>query len=264
MIDRYSIAYGKEMKMDRDRVQLANEFCDMLFSTLSAIGEFPQTADVDDAQLEEPSRLLLNLMAQYDDPEPGFMEWISNMLMRQDGESRMETFPEMMILKKWIIEFADDFDDEMYRHLKASLLGRARQWQFSLRDNIISLAEAEAQWGLQNLRGNAKCRLPMWKIGRNWVTTKTAMHVVYGEPYEEEIVMKKEVSMDGEIYLKLRDVIPALKAHGLKHFAWHPESDHATLHGDVLLATNNAFEAGEITKEQLDLVYEICEPEALR
>jgi hypothetical protein len=87
-----------------------------------------------------------------------------------------------MILRKWIIEFADEFDDEMYRHLQASLLARARQWQFSLKDNLISLSDAEEKWGKSNLRGNARGRLPMWKIGRNWVTTRSAMWSVFGEP----------------------------------------------------------------------------------
>ncbi len=250
--------------MNRDRVRLVSEFCDVLFSTLSAIGEFPETADAPDVEFEEPGRLLLNRMAQYDDPEPGFMEWVSEMLTRQDGDQRLETFPELMLLRKWIIEFADEFDDEFRVHLIASLLARARQWQFSLKDNLIPLSEAEAEWGKTNLRGNARGRLPMWKIGRNWVTTRTAMWSVFGEPKEKEKQVKTEVAMNGEVYLALRDVLPALKEHGLKHFKWQPDSDHAVFHGDVLRVTNEAFKAGDITKAQSDLVFDLCKPEVLR
>lgn len=171
--------------MDRYEVELASEFCDVLFATLSAVGLFPDDPAAPDHEFEEPGLLLVKRLRQYDDPEPGYLEWISEILRREDAEHREVTFPELMVLRSWVIEMSYEFNDEMYRHLEKSLLARARQWQFSLKKNLLSLADAESEWGMSNLRQNARGRLPMWKVGRNWVTTRTAMWTTFGEPEGE-------------------------------------------------------------------------------
>jgi hypothetical protein len=242
-------------------LQKCAEFSDVLFTTLYITDLLPDL-EAPLKRFEEHSLLLLKQIERVG-VDAGWHEWTSRIL-KQIPASAKDAYPELLVLRRWIEEHLDFFaDEDNLRHLRQSLGGRGMQWLFSVHENLIPLSDAEEEWRHSNLRGGGKAALPRWKMGRDWFTTRTAMRAVYGKP-KGEVVMKTTVPMDGETYYKLHEVLPVLKEHGVKHFDWHLGSDEAVFHGDVLRATNEAFEAGDITSAQVELVYEVCKPEALR
>jgi hypothetical protein len=249
--------------LEEEQVNLKQcaEFSDVLFTTLYITDLLPDL-EAPLKRFEEHGLLLLKQIEWFG-VDAGWHEWTSRILKDLPSDEREDAYPELLVLRRWIAGHRDFFaDEDNLRHLRQSLGGRGMQWMFSVRENIIPLSDAEEEWGHSNLRGGGKAALPKWKMGRDWFTTRTAMRAVYGEP-KGEVIMKTVVPMDGETYYKLREVLLALEKRGV-HFGWHPDSDEAVFRGDVLWVTNEAFEAGDITSAQVELVYEVCKPEALR
>jgi hypothetical protein len=161
-------------------LQKCTEFSDVLFATLHAVDLFPGSLEASMRDFEKHSLLLLEQIEQVG-IDAGWHEWTTNILKQIPAEERQEKYPEILVLKRWIESHHNFFaDEDNLCHLRKSIGGRAHQWLFSVHENLISLSDAEDEWGHSNLRANARGRLPMWKIGRNWVTTRAAMRAIYG------------------------------------------------------------------------------------
>ena len=72
--------------------------------------------------------------------------------------------------------------------------------EHDLAKNTITLAQAGREWGLSNLRQNAKGRLVMWKDGGDegtWMTTRYAMRRLYGPSLAEAMAAADALTEGG-------------------------------------------------------------------
>ncbi len=136
-------------KVDTEKL---NEFCDLLFRTLDRLGGdredlLPLFLSEKPTAYEKYPRLLLSHIRYYDDVEAGFEEWKSKVLRDSNDYRRDEEYPELLTLKKWMIENRALFESrkDNLNHLKRSLYARAYEYLYPRR--MLTGAYAEANRG---------------------------------------------------------------------------------------------------------------------
>lgn len=136
-------------KVDTEKL---NEFCDQLFRTLDRLGGdredlLPLFLSEKPTAYEKYPRLLLSHIRYYDDVEAGFEEWKSKVLRDSNDYRRDEEYPELLALKKWMIENRALFENrkDNLNHLKRSLYARAYEYLYPRR--LLTGAYAEANRG---------------------------------------------------------------------------------------------------------------------
>jgi hypothetical protein len=136
-------------KVDTEKL---NEFCDQLFRTLDRLGGdredlLPLFLSEKPTAYEKYPRLLLSHIRYYDDVEAGFEEWKSKVLRDSNDYRRDEEYPELLALKKWMIENRALFENrkDNLNHLKRSLYARTYEYLYPRR--LLTGAYAEANRG---------------------------------------------------------------------------------------------------------------------
>lgn len=137
-------------KVDTERL---DQFCGLLFRTLDRLGGgtredlLPLFLNEKPTSYEKYPRLLLGHIRYYDDVEAGFEEWKSKVLRDANEYRRTEEFPELLILKRWLIENRDIFEGrrDNLNHLKRSLYARTYEYLYPRR--LLTGAYAEANRG---------------------------------------------------------------------------------------------------------------------
>lgn len=136
-------------KVDTEKL---NEFCNQLFRTLDRLGGdredlLPLFLSEKPTAYEKYPRLLLSHIRYYDDVEAGFEEWKSKVLRDSNDYRRDEEYPELLALKKWMIENRALFENrkDNLNHLKRSLYARTYEYLYPRR--LLTGAYAEANRG---------------------------------------------------------------------------------------------------------------------
>jgi hypothetical protein len=113
-----------------------DEFCGLLFRALDRLGGdlLPLFLSERPTAYEKYPRLLLGHIRYYDNVEAGFEEWKSKVLRDSSDYRREEEFPELLALKKWLLD-----------HLKRSLYARAYEYLYPRR--LLTGAYAEVSRG---------------------------------------------------------------------------------------------------------------------
>lgn len=123
-----------------------DEFCGLLFRTLDHLGGdlLPLFLSERPTGYEKYPRLLLGHIRYYDDVEAGFEEWKSKVLRDASDRRREEEFPELLALKKWLVDHRSLFEGrkDNLNHLKRSLYARAYEYLYPRRWLIVAYAEA--------------------------------------------------------------------------------------------------------------------------
>lgn len=126
-----------------------DEFCQLLFRTLDRLGGdlLPLFLSERPTSYEKYPRLLLGHIRYYDDVEAGFEEWKSKVLRDASDYRREEEFPELLTLKKWLMDHRSLFEGrkDNLNHLKRSLYARAYEYLYPRR--LLTGAYAEANRG---------------------------------------------------------------------------------------------------------------------
>lgn len=126
-----------------------NEFCGLLFRALDRLGGdlLPLFLSERPTSYEKYPRLLLGHIRYYDNVEAGFEEWKSKVLRDASDYRRQEEFPELLALKKWLLENRSLFEGrkDNLNHLKRSLYARAYEYLYPRR--LLTGAYAEANRG---------------------------------------------------------------------------------------------------------------------
>jgi hypothetical protein len=133
-----------------------DEFCGLLFRTLDRLGGrqdrdllplFLGRRDATPTAFEKYPRLLLGHIRYYDNVEAGFEEWKSKVLRDTSDYRCKEEFPELLALKKWLLEHRDLFEGrkDNLNHLKRSLYARVYEYLYPRR--LLTGAYAEANRG---------------------------------------------------------------------------------------------------------------------
>jgi hypothetical protein len=133
-----------------------DEFCQLLFRTLDRLGGkrdrdllplFLGGRDATPTAYEKYPRLLLGHIRYHDNVEAGFEEWKSKVLRDASDRRREEEFPELLALKKWLLEHRSLFEGrkDNLNHLKRSLYARAYEYLYPRR--LLTGAYAEANRG---------------------------------------------------------------------------------------------------------------------
>jgi len=126
-----------------------DQFCELLFRTLDKLGGdlLPFFLSDKPTSYEKYPRLLLGHIRYYDDVEAGFEEWKSKVLREANDYKRSEEFPELLILKQWLIDNRDLFEGrkDNLNHLKRSLYARAYEYLYPRR--LLTSVYAEANKG---------------------------------------------------------------------------------------------------------------------
>ncbi len=133
-----------------------DEFCQLLFRTLDRLGGkrerdllplFLGGRDATPTAFEKYPRLLLEHIRYYDDVEAGFEEWKSKVLRDASDYRREQEFPELLTLKKWLLEHRGIFEGrkDNLNHLKRSLYARVYEYLYPRR--LLTAAYAEANRG---------------------------------------------------------------------------------------------------------------------
>jgi hypothetical protein len=132
-------------KVDTEKL---NEFCDILFLVLDRLGGgredlLPLFLSEKPTAYEKYPRLLLSHIRYYDDVEAGFEEWKSKVLRDSNEYRKEEEYPELLMLKKWIIDNRALFENhkDNINHLKRSLYARAYEYLYPRRLLTGSYAE---------------------------------------------------------------------------------------------------------------------------
>lgn len=125
------------------------EFCRLLFRTLDRLGGnlLPLFLSERPTAYEKYPRLLLSCIRYYDNVEAGFEEWKSKVLRDASGYRCEEEFPELLALKKWLLEHRSLLEGrkDNLNHLKRSLYARAYEYLYPRR--LLTSAYAEANRG---------------------------------------------------------------------------------------------------------------------
>jgi hypothetical protein len=126
-----------------------SEFCQLLFRTLDRLGGdlLPLFLSERPTSFEKYPRLLLGHIRYYDDVEAGFEEWKSKVLRDASEYRKEEEFPELLALKKWLLDHRHLFEGrkDNLNHLKRSLYARAYEYLYPRR--LLTTAYAEANRG---------------------------------------------------------------------------------------------------------------------
>jgi len=126
-----------------------DEFCRLLFRALDRLGGnlLPLFLSERPTAYEKYPRLLLGHIRYYDNIEAGFEEWKSKVLRDASDYRREEEFPELLALKKWLLEHRGLFEGrkDNLNHLKRSLYARAYEYLYPRR--LLTGAYAEANRG---------------------------------------------------------------------------------------------------------------------
>ena len=124
-----------------------DEFCGLLFRTLDRLGGdlLPLFLSDRPTSFEKYPRLLLGHIRYYNDVEAGFEEWKTKVL--RDAYRREEEFPELLSLKKWLLDYRDLFENrkDNLNHLKRSLFARVYEYLYPRR--LLTGAYAEINRG---------------------------------------------------------------------------------------------------------------------
>lgn len=114
-----------------------DEFCQLLFRTLDRLGGdlLPLFLSERPTSFEKYPRLLLGHIRYYDDVEAGFEEWKSKVLRDANEYRKEEEFPELLALKKWLLDHRHLFEGrkDNLNHLKRSLYARAYEYLYPRR-----------------------------------------------------------------------------------------------------------------------------------
>ena len=126
-----------------------DEFCGLLFRTLDRLGGdlLPLFLSERPTSYEKYPRLLLGHLQYYGDVEAGFEEWKSKVLRDASDYRREEEFPELLALKKWLLDHRNLFEGrkDNLNHLKRSLYARAYEYLYPRR--LLTEAYAHANRG---------------------------------------------------------------------------------------------------------------------
>jgi len=126
-----------------------DEFCGLLFRTLDHLGGdlLPLFLSERPTSYEKYPRLLLGHIRYYDNVEAGFEEWKSKVLRDASDYRREEEFPELLALKKWLLDHRSLFEGrkDNLNHLKRSLYARVYEYLYPRR--LLTGAYAEANRG---------------------------------------------------------------------------------------------------------------------
>ncbi|VVB71177.1 Uncharacterised protein [uncultured archaeon] len=129
-----------------------NEFSDLLFRVLDRLGGgqedlLPLFLSEKPTAFEKYPRLLLSQIRYYNDVQPGFEEWTSKVLRDSNEYRKDEEYPELMALKKWLLDNRSLFENrkDNINHLKRSLYARAYEYLYPRR--LLTGAYAEANRG---------------------------------------------------------------------------------------------------------------------
>jgi len=129
-----------------------NEFSDILFRVLDRLGGgqedlLPLFLREKPTAFEKYPRLLLSHIRYYNDVQAGFEEWTSKVLRDSNEYRKDEEYPELMALKKWLLDNRSLFENrkDNINHLKRSLYARAYEYLYPRR--LLTGAYAEANRG---------------------------------------------------------------------------------------------------------------------
>jgi len=126
-----------------------DEFCGLLFRILDHLGSdlLPLFLSERPTSYEKYPRLLLAHIRYYDNVEAGFEEWKSKVLRDASDYRREEEFPELLALKKWLLDHRDLFEGrkDNINHLKRSIYARAYEYLYPRR--LLTGVYAEANRG---------------------------------------------------------------------------------------------------------------------
>ncbi|RPF46632.1 hypothetical protein EDD75_0882 [Thermodesulfitimonas autotrophica] len=130
-----------------------DEFCQLLFRALDRLGGkrdrdlLPLFLSERPTAYEKYPRLLLGHIRYYDNVEAGFEEWKSKVLRDASDYRRQQEFPELLALKKWLLEHRNLFEGrkDNLNHLKRSLYARVYEYLYPRR--LLTGTYAEANRG---------------------------------------------------------------------------------------------------------------------
>jgi len=129
-----------------------DEFCNLLFHALDQMGGdlLPFFLSESPTSYEKYPRLLLGHIRYYNDVEAGYNEWASKVLRDGAEYRRVEEYPELESLKKWLLNNRDLFENrkDNLNHLKRSLYVRAYGYLYPRR--LLTTAYAESNRGNPN------------------------------------------------------------------------------------------------------------------
>ncbi|MGB9872647.1 MAG: hypothetical protein ACPLYD_13405 [Anaerolineae bacterium] len=169
-----------------------DEFCGLLFRALDRLGGdlLPLFLSERPTSYEKYPRLLLGHIQYYDDVEAGFEEWKSKVLRDASDYRREEEFPELLALKKWLLEHRSLFEGrkDNLNHLKRSLYARAYEYLYPRR--LLTGAYAEANRGNPDALEEAAIRANFRQVVQPHIAR---LAEVYGEGERlEKIVAEAE------------------------------------------------------------------------
>lgn len=168
-----------------------DEFCQLLFRTLDRLGGdlLPLFLSERPTSFEKYPRLLLGHIRYYDDVEAGFEEWKSKVLRDASDYRREGEFPELLALKKWLLEHRHLFEGrkDNLNHLKRSLYARAYEYLYPRR--LLTGAYAEANRGNPDALEEDAIRANFRQTVQSQIDK---LKEVYGEERLETIVAEAE------------------------------------------------------------------------
>lgn len=156
------------------------EFCDLLFRALDRLGGdlLPLFLSERPTSYEKYPRLLLGHIRYYDNVEAGFEEWKSKVLRDASDYRREEEFPELLALKKWLLDHRSLFEGrkDNLNHLKRSLYARAYEYLYPRR--LLTGAYAEDNRGNPDALEEAAIRANFRRVVQPHIAK---LAEVYGE-----------------------------------------------------------------------------------
>jgi hypothetical protein len=148
-----------------------DEFCQLLFRTLDRLGGdlLPLFLSERPTAYEKYPRLLLGHIQYYNDVEAGFEEWKSKVLRDASDRRREEEFPELLALKRWLLDHRDLFEGrkDNINHLKRSLYARVYEYLYPRR--LLTGAYAEANRGKPDALEEGAIRANFRKVVQPYV-----------------------------------------------------------------------------------------------
>lgn len=169
-----------------------DEFCGLLFRALDRLGGdlLPLFLSERPTSYEKYPRLLLGHIQYYGDVEAGFEEWKSKVLRDASNDRREKEFPELLALKKWLLDHRDLFEGrkDNLNHLKRSLYARAYEYLYPRR--LLTGAYAEANRGNPDALEETAIRANFRQVVQSHIAK---LAEVYGEGERlEKIVAEAE------------------------------------------------------------------------
>ncbi|MBW1946416.1 MAG: hypothetical protein JRI33_00605 [Deltaproteobacteria bacterium] len=162
-----------------DTAQL-EEFCGVLFRALDRLGGdlLPLFLSDRPTSYEKYPRLLLGHIRYYDNVEAGFEEWKSKVLRDASDYRREEEFPELLALKKWLLDNRSIFEGrkDNLNHLKRSLYARIYEYLYPRR--LLTGTYAEINRGNSDALEEAAIRTDFRRVVQMQIAK---LAEVYGE-----------------------------------------------------------------------------------